>query len=146
MRTGTTLMIKLRLVFAVLFAAISAVPMPARALIHAPSIRHMHAAPAAGPALAHAGHNIEHRDHGANGHHHGHLGAVTAADDAPSAPQLVDGVIPCHSAACCIAVTQCLPSVPATVLLLLGRLVAQPTPIIVAVTPDPVVPPPRLQA
>ncbi len=45
-----------------------------------------------------------------------------------------------------MAVTQCLPSVPATVLLLLGRLVVPPAQIIVAVTPDPVVPPPRLQA
>jgi hypothetical protein len=141
MRTGKILTIHLRLLFAMLFGVMSVVPTPLRAT-HATSIGHIHAAP-----TADATHVAEHRDHGSNGHHHGgHLGAVTPADDAPSAPQPVDGVIPCHSSACCMAVTQCLPSVPATVLLLLGRLVAQPTQIIVAMTPDPDVPPPRFQA
>jgi hypothetical protein len=136
------LTINLRLVFAVLFGVMSAVPMPVRA--HPTS---MHAAPTADAISHHAWDDAGHHGHGGSGHHHGgHLAAQPHAGDEPGAPQPADGAIPCHSAPCCMAVTQCLPSVPATVLLLLGRLVAQPAQIIVAVTPDPVVPPPRLQA
>jgi hypothetical protein len=138
-RPNSTLM---RLVFAVLFGVMSVVPVPMRALSLTATVHH--AAAVTAPDAAHA---AGHHGHGATGHHHGdHLAAVPPAGDEQSAPQPVDGAVSCHSAPCCLAVTPSLPSVPATVLLLLGRLVVPPAQIIVAVTPDPVVPPPRLQA
>jgi hypothetical protein len=142
MRTRPTSTLILRLVFAVLFGVMSVVPVPLRAL--ALSAAGQHTPDVTGPNLAHA---AGHHGHGAAGHHHGdHLAAVATAGDEPSAPQPVDGTIPCHSAPCCLAVTQLFPSAPETILLLLGQLTVPPAQIIVAVTPDPVVPPPRLQA
>lgn len=139
MRTSPTSTLILRLVCAVLFGVMSVVPVPLQAFAPAASLQHMHAG-----AVADAVHAAGHHGHAGHG---GHVAAIAPdTGDEPGAPQPPDGVIPCHSAACCLAVTQPAPRAPATVLLLLGRLAVPPAQIIVAVTPDPVVPPPRLQA
>jgi hypothetical protein len=148
MRTDPTSAIILRLVFAILFGVMSMLPVPLRALAHPAPIPHVQAATAPDAARQHAAHGAaRHHGPGVAGHHHGgHLAAVTPADDEPGAPQPGDGALPCQSAPCCMAVTQPVPSAPATVLLLLGQLSVPPAQIIVAVTPDPAVPPPRLPA
>jgi hypothetical protein len=148
MRTGPPLTIPLRFVFAVLFGIMSVLPMPLRALAHSGAIPDTHAATAPDATHRHAAHgSAGHHGHGTTGHHHGyHIAVVPAADDEPSVPQPADGALLCHSAPCCMAVTQLAPSAPATVLLLLGQLAVPPAQIIVAVMPDPVVPPPRLPA
>lgn len=135
----------MRLVFAVLFGVMSVLPVPLRALGLPISVPHAHAAtvPDSGHSLAA---HRRHHGNGAAGHHHGdHLGVPTSAGE-PATLQPTDSGIPCHSAPCCMAVTQPAPSAPATVLLLLGQLAFPPAQTIVAVTPDPAVPPPRLQA
>jgi len=142
MRPRPTSTLILRLVFAVLFGIMSVVPVPLRALAPSVAVQHANAiaAPDAAPAAGHHG-------HGATGHHHGgHLATTPPGGDEPIAPQPLDGAIPCHSAPCCLAVTHPAPHAPTTILLLLGRLAVPPAQIMVAVTLDPVVPPPRLQA
>ena len=139
MRNGSPRSVVLRFVLAVLFGVMSVVPVPLRALAH-PAEHHAAAAPAAAQHSAERPH-----DHGGSGHHHGTHHAVTppggGSQDAPP-----DGAVICQSAACCMAVTQPLPSAPASILLLLGQLAMTPARVIVAVMPDPVVPPPRLPA
>jgi hypothetical protein len=140
MRNGSPRSVVLRFMLAVLFGVMSVVPVPLRALAH-PAEHHAAAAPAAAQHSAERPH-----DHGAGGHHHGTHHAVTppggGSQDAPPP----DGAVICQSAACCMAVTQPLPSAPASILLLLGQLAMTPARVIVAVMPDPVVPPPRLPA
>jgi hypothetical protein len=148
MRTGPPLTILLRFMFAVLFGVMSVLPVPLRALAHSGAIPDTHAATAPDATHRHAAHgSAGHHGHGTTGHHHDdHPAAVPADDDEPGAAQPADCTLLCHSAPCCMAVTQPAPSAPATVLLLLGQLAVPPAQIIVAVTPDPVVPPPRLPA
>ena len=134
MRNGSPRSVVLRFVLAVLFGVMSVVPVPLRALAH-PAEHHAAARPSAERP----------HDHGAGGHHHGTHHAVTppggGSQDAPP-----DGAVICQSAACCMAVTQPLPSAPASILLLLGQLAMTPARVMVAVMPDPVVPPPRVPA
>ena len=85
------------------------------------------------------------------GHHHG--ATAPHHDDAPfsdqgdrTAPQTHDDAAICHSTACCAALAQPAMSAPPSALLLIGQLQAPVARIIVPVAPEPVVPPPRLQA
>jgi hypothetical protein len=148
MRTPPNSTLILRLVFAVLFGLASVVPVPLRALGHSDAVQHAHAiaAPAAASAAGHHEDDATGHHHGSQHHHGSHLAAVPPAGDPPIAPDPANGAVSCHAAPCCLAVTQPAPSAPATILLLVGRLTVPPARVIVAVTPDPAVPPPRLQA
>ena len=140
MRNGSPRSIVLRLVVAILFGVMSVVPVPLRALAHPAGHRVA--------VAAEIGHSAERpHDYGAGGHHHGSHIAVTPPGDGPQdTPPQHDGLVICQSAACCIAMAQTSFSAPGSALLLLGQLAMPPARIIVAVMPDPVVPPPRLPA
>lgn len=139
MRSGSLRSFILRLVMAVLFGVMSVVPAPLRAMAHPAGHRIALA--------AESGHSTERLyDHGAGGHHHGSHLVTPPSDEPQNTPQQHDGIVICQSAACCIAMAQTLFSAPGSVLLLLGQLAMPPARIIVAVMPEPVVPPPRLPA
>jgi len=146
MRTRLTSRTILRLLFAVLFGVMSVVPVPLSAFAF-PASLHAHAAPAPDASQSAIHHDTAHHGHGGAAHHHGdRLTATAPSADEPGATQPADGAMSCHAAPCCMAVPPAAPSAPATVLLLLGQLAVPPSRTIVAVAPDPAVPPPRLQA
>jgi hypothetical protein len=134
----TRLTIAMRVMIALLVGVMAALPVPVRMLAHSAAghlaqVRQVAGHHAHDTATGHHGDAAAHDDHRA-----------PAGETKPQPP--ADSGIPCHSAPCCMAVTQPPPSAPDTVLLLLERLGAAPAQIIVAIAPDPAVPPPRLHA
>jgi hypothetical protein len=136
MRSGSPRSVFLRLMLAVLFGVMSIVPVPLRALAH-PATHHS-------VAVAPVDHgSVQPHGHGA-AHHHGAQSAAQAPNREPATSAPEGGVI-CQSAACCMAVTHAVATALSSVLHPIGPLAIPAARTIVAVTPDPVVPPPRVQ-
>ena len=135
MRTDRSRTTVLRFVSALVFGFMSIVQMPMMAF--------------AKTADSHPNHvsttGTGHHHHDATVRHHGDAQPFSYREDR-TAPQAHDGAAICSSTACCVAVIQPAMPAPASALLLIGQLRASLARVIVAVPPEPVVPPPRLQA
>ena len=133
MRTERTCMTVLRIVAALVFGFIGVVQMPMMAFA---GTADSHPVRVSSPGTGH--------HHGAAARHHDDAHVSDQGDR--TAPQTHDGAAICHSTACCAALAQPAMSAPTSALLLIGQLRAPLARIIVPVAPEPVVPPPRLQA
>jgi hypothetical protein len=105
-----------------------------------------------GPVMAFARTNAPLAAHGTMtesvaGHHH-HAAPQTRANDHKEqlAPQTHEGVAICYSAGCFLVMPPVLIGAPAVLSSILEQLHAAPARALVPTAPDPLVPPPRLQA
>lgn len=135
MRTDRTCTNVLRIVAALVFGFLSVVQMPMMAFARTPASHSIHGS---NPATGHPHHSTAVR-------HHDDAQHVSDRGDR-TAPRIHDDAAICHSTACCAALAQPVMPQSASALLLIGQLRASPARIIVPVAPEPVVPPPRLQA
>lgn len=135
MRTDRTLAHVLRIVTALVFGLMSVMQMPMMAFAKTAASHSIHASSA----------GTGHQHHGAAVRHHDDAQHVSGQGDRRS-PRIHDDAAICGSTACCAALAQQVMPEPASVLLLIGQLHAPLARIIVPVAPEPIVPPPRLQA